>query len=303
MDFTSLRVFTQVAHSASFSAAAERLFLTQPAVSKRIAGLEAELSTPLFDRIGRQILLTEAGRRLLPRAEQVLEELADIRRELSHLSDQTSGTLSMATSHHIGLHRMPPILRRYVDRYPDVKLDIRFMESEKACQAVAHGELEMGVVTLPLAPFPQLEQILLWNDPLSFVASRDHNLSTQGPLSPESLLTQPAVLPTKGTYTRTLLEQILSPLELDVQCNMATDYLETLKMMTSIGLGWSLLPATMLDDELVELEVKGISLTRSLGVVSHSGRTLSNAAHAMLNLLSEAADGVTETAPPPPTLL
>jgi DNA-binding transcriptional LysR family regulator len=290
MDLASLRAFVEVARKNSFSQAAETLFLTQPAISKRIAGLEEALSVRLFDRAGRQVLLTEAGRHLLPRAEQIIHELTDIRRELSNLSGEIAGRLAMATSHHIGLHRLPAVLRSYADHYPDVELDIRFMESEKACQAVEHGELELAVVTLPLVPAASLLTEVIWIDPLRPVVSLDHPLARQKKVTGKDLLAHPAVLPTRGTYTRTILEQRINQLHGEVNCTLSTDYLETLKMMASIGLGWSLLPEILLDEHLKPLDVPELDLTRSLGIVTHRKRTLSNAAGAMRGVLLSNAD-------------
>ena len=96
-----------------------------------------------------------------------------------------------------------------------------------------------------------------------------------------------------------LLEQALAHLPGSIHCDLSTDYLETLKMMTSIGLGWSLLPATLLDGELSVLEVEGIELQRSLGVVTHAGRTLSNAALAMQELLLQQERAIRVTAATP----
>lgn len=291
MDFASLRAFVQVAREGSFSLAGETLYLTQPAVSKRVAALENELSVRLFDRVGRQIFLTEAGQQLLPRAEQILQEMADIQRGLSNLSGEISGQLIMGTSHHIGLHRLPPVLRGFTDCYPKAALDIRFMESEKACQAVEHGELEMAVVTLPLNPIETLETRKIWHDPLCVAIGPDHELAQQGSIAAAQLVDYPAVLPTKGTYTRTLLEQSVNEMQLEVNCTLATDYLETLKMMTSIGLGWSLLPEIFLDGgEIQKLEVPELQLSRSLGIVTHRKRTLSNAANAMSQQLLAHSD-------------
>jgi len=287
MDLASLRAFVEVARDGSFSQAAETLFLTQPAISKRIAGLEDELATRLFDRAGRQVLLTEAGRHLLPRAERIIHELTDIRRELGNLSGEVAGRLAMATSHHIGLHRLPLVLRAYCDDYPQVELDIRFMESEKACQAVEHGELELAVVTLPLSPADALNTEVVWRDPLHPVVGLDHPLARQKRVSVKELLAYPAVLPTRGTYTRTILEQRVTHLGGQVNCTLSTDYLETLKMMVSIGLGWSLLPEILLDDHLSPLAIPELDLIRSLGIVTHRKRTLSNAARAMQKLLRE----------------
>lgn len=108
MDLANLNAFIAIAETGSFSEAGERLHLTQPAVSKRIAGLEQQLGVRLFDRLGREIGLTQAGRALLPRAYQILNVLDDTRRALTNLSGEVSGRLTLATSHHIGLHRLPP---------------------------------------------------------------------------------------------------------------------------------------------------------------------------------------------------
>jgi DNA-binding transcriptional LysR family regulator len=211
MDINSLKAFIKVAEEGSFSLAGESLHLTQPAISKRIAVLESELGTRLFDRIGRQVSLTEGGRALLPRALHMLDEVADIRRSLASLKGEVAGTLSMGTSHHIGLRRLPPILRQYSTQYPEVQLDIHFMDSESACSAVEQGRLELGIVTLPTRPAPNLELIPLWQDPLYFVVSPDHPLSNLPQPSLEALAQHQAVLPGMGTYTREILEQALAP--------------------------------------------------------------------------------------------
>ncbi len=118
MDLNSLNTFIAIAETGSFSEAGERLHLTQPAVSKRIAALEQQLNARLFDRVGREVNLTEAGRALLPRAYQLLNVLDDTRRALNNLTGEVSGRLVLATSHHIGLHRLPPLLRAFTPATP-----------------------------------------------------------------------------------------------------------------------------------------------------------------------------------------
>ena len=283
MEINELKAFMAVAESGSFSLAGEQLHLTQPAVSKRVAALESELNTRLFDRISRHISLTEAGRQLLPRARHMLYELEDIRRSISNLTGQVSGTLTMGTSHHIGLRRLPPGLKQFSRRYPDVQLDIRFMDSETACSAVLHGGLEMAIVTLPTEPISNLNTQPIWHDPLLFVVAEEHPLARQRSVTLADLAQHPAVLVGEGTYTRRILEQALAPLGLELQIGMATNYFETLKMMVSIGLGWSLLPESMTrDPEIRVLEVPGFELSRTLGAVTHANRSLSNAASAMI---------------------
>ena len=286
MDIAALQAFVAVAESGSFSIASERLFLTQPAISKRIAQLETELNSRLFDRIGRGVSLTESGHALLPRARHILLEVEDSRREISNLSGQIAGRLRVGTSHHIGLHRLPPVLRQYTASYPDVELDLHFMDSEEACRAVLHGDLELGLVTLPLESLAELQTRLIWPDPLDFIVNPEHPLiSSTMPLDPARLCKHPAILPAAGTYTREVIEQAFQPLGLSIPIRMATNYLETIKMMVSVGLGWSVLPRSMLSDELRVLTVSDMQLSRRLGAVWHGGRTLSNAAQAMLDYL------------------
>ena len=290
MDFHSFRILVRVAELGSFSQAAERLFLTQPAVSKRVAALESELGIRLFDRLDRQVRLTEAGRALLPHAYRLLQELADLRRSIDNLEGTIAGTLAMGTSHHIGLHRLPPVLKAFSRRYPQVHLDIRFMDSESACRSVEQGILELGVVTLPPAALPNLQIAPLWEDPLHFVVSKDHRLADSPSPSLEELVRYPAVLPAPATYTRELLERVLRERALELRVGMTTNYLETLKMLAVTGLGWALLPGTMLDDNLKSLNLPGIGLARHLGLVTHARHTLSNAARAMVQTCVDHAD-------------
>ncbi|MES9859062.1 MAG: LysR family transcriptional regulator [Sedimenticola sp.] len=283
MNTSALQAFVNVAEYDSFSVAADQLHLTQPAVSKRVATLEAELGTPLFDRIGHKISLTDAGRQLLPRARHMLLEMDDIRRSISSLSGEVSGTLTMGTSHHIGLHRLPPALKAFSQRHPQVSLNIRFMDSESACNAVEQGELELAIVTLPTSPSPKLSTSIIWPDPLRFVVAKDHPLAEVSAPGLKELSRHPAVLVAKGTYTREILEQALEPRGLTLQIGMETNYLETLRMMASIGLGWSLLPESMVKgDALRVLDIRELKLSRQLGAVTHKDRTLSNAAKAMV---------------------
>ncbi len=287
IEISNLQTFLAVAETGSFSLASEQLCLTQPAISKRIAQLENDLDTRLFDRIGRTTCLTESGEALLPRARRILQEIEDSRRTISNLSGRVGGLLKIATSHHIGLHRLPPVLRHFTSCYPEVELDLHFMDSEAACRAVTHGDLEIGIVTLPLDIPADLHTRLIWPDPLDFVISPEHSLATTADISARQLCDYPAILPGIGTYTRELVEQAFKPLGLAIPIRMSTNYLETIKMMVSIGLGWSVLPRSMLSGEISVLSVDGIALQRQLGSVWHKNRTLGNAATAMLELLEQ----------------
>jgi len=282
MDLAALQAFVEVADHRSFSEAAESLYLTQPAVSQRVAQLEAELDTRLFDRIGRKVSLTGTGAALLPRARRLLNDARELKRLVADLSGEVRGRLVMGTSHHIGLHRLPLPLKQFSERFPEVELDIRFMDSEAACRAVETGDLELAIVTLPPEQPAALALEPIWDDPLAFMVGRDHALADRGRVTLPELLAFPAVLPGTTTYTRGILERAVRGSGVPLNVAMTTNYLETLHMLVATGLGWSLLPATQLDEQVRRLDVDGITLSRRLGAVTHRRRSLSNAGTAMI---------------------
>lgn len=282
MEIAALQAFVEVADHQSFSEAAETLYLTQPAVSKRVAQLEAELGSRLFDRIGRRVSLTAAGNALLPRARRLINDARELKRLVTDLSGEVRGRLVMGTSHHIGLHRLPRPLKRFTEQFPEVELDIRFMDSETACRAVETGDLELAIVTLPPDQPQNLKLQTIWDDPLAFMVGLDHPLAGRDEVSLEELIAHPAVLPGTTTYTRGILEEAVREVGVELNVAMATNYLETLHMLVATGLGWSLLPATVLDKEVWQLEVTGMQLSRQLGAVTHRKRSLSNAGTEMV---------------------
>lgn len=290
MDTVNLDAFLAVAHTGSFSRAAEQLHLTQPAISKRIASLEQQLNARLFDRIGKHVDLTEAGRALKPRAELILNTLNDTHRALGNLSATVQGRLRLATSHHIGLHRLPPILRRFTKAYPGVVLDIRFLDSEVAYEKVLQGEIELAVITLAPEVQPPIVATDIWIDPLEFVVAPEHPLANTHDLQLKQLAPHSAVFPGPNTFTRLVVNQLFEQHGLVPQISMSTNYMETIKMLVSIGLAWSVLPRSMLDAHVRALHLPGVQLARNLGCIHHSGRTLSNAGQALMTLLHEAAD-------------
>ncbi|MBR9868455.1 MAG: LysR family transcriptional regulator [Oceanospirillales bacterium] len=290
MDTNALQAFVAVAETGSFSRAAEKLFLTQSAMSKRILILEQQLNSRLFDRIGRTVGLTEAGRELLPRANRILLELEDARRSLSNLSGEVNGTLSVAASHHISLHRLPPVLRQYIREFPQVKLDLRFDESEIAYDNVLKGNIEIALITLAPHPAPSIHSKAIWRDKLNYVVATDHPLAALEQVTLEQLCNYPAILSGSATFTRQLANLQFSQLGLQPDTTMSTNYLDTIRMMVQIGLGWSLLPDTMTENSLSILNVDVPPVTRELGYITHKERTLSNAARHFIHLLEQAAE-------------
>lgn len=286
MDSHSLQAFLAIVDQGSFSAAAETLHLTQPAVSKRLAALEQQIGARLVERRQRDVRLTEAGRRLLPHARKILDEIHNARIALAPDSTAIEGELPIIASHHIGLHHLPRWLRRFSSRFPQVTLNIQFMESDAAFQHMRKRNAELAFVTLSDsmdAGFRVFEQ---WQDPMAFVVGSGHPLAHIRHPSLADLAQHPALLPETSTFTYRLVSRLFLDANLPLNPQMPTNYLETLKMMTQVGLGWSVLPRSMIDEGLTELEL-GQSVTRILGAIGLSGRELGHAARALLEIVRD----------------
>jgi DNA-binding transcriptional LysR family regulator len=288
LDNQNLKAFITVAEMGSFSEAADRLYLTQSAISKRIALLEQQIGKRLFDRIARQVSLTEAGNELLPRARRILQEYENALQAINDLSGEASGTLRLAISHHLGLHRLPPILKQFAQQYPNVTLDIEFMDSEKAYEQVLHGDSEVAVITLAREAHQKINSKVIWNDPLRFICAQDHPLAQIKQPELKDLADYPIILPGINTYTGQIIQNLFQKEGIPLKAPMSTNYLETISTMVEIGLGWSVLPETLVRD-LHVMPFEQISIERELGYIHHTKRSLSNAAVAFLSLLGGAA--------------
>ena len=286
MDIQNIRAFLMVAETRSFSRAAEKLFLTQPAISKRIATLEYSLDCQLFDRLGKSIQLTQAGQALVPSYQRILSEINETKRIISTLRSQVSGHLKFGTSHHIGLHRLPPILKRYTNQYQQVELDIQFMDSEQAAALILKGDIELALITLPDAIENHLSTIPVWTDTMYCVVAKDHDLAKQKNVSIKQLSEHGVLLQAQSTHTRDIIDQALK-LNTNIKIIMESNYLETIKAMIQNGLGWGVLPESMIDNSLHRLNIKGVKMERHLGVLLHASRTLSSSASALLETLKE----------------
>ena len=221
----------------------------------------------------------------MPHAERILDELKVYKSSLTRLHDKPSGTLSLATSHHVGLHRLPQVLRDFRIEYPDVDLDLHFMDSEDACVAIANNELELAIVTLPENPEDKLNLEPVWIDLLQIVLAPDHPLTTSARINKHRLLEYPAILPSTGTFTRKIIDHYFASSRDRMKIILETNYLETIKVMVSANLGWSMLPVSMLDHSIVGRQLSGLDIKRSLGIVTRKNRTLSLSSSAMISML------------------
>ena len=289
MHLDELESFIQVARLRSFSVAAQQLHISQPAMSKRIQSLESHLGVSLFDRLGKRVRLTPAGELLVGKANAILDLSRDMERDVGNLAQTVNGRLSMATSHHIGLHRLSPVLQRFTQQYPEVELDIQFEDSEVAHKLVRAGDIELAVVTLNPAgeqEQPDLETKTIWQDPLCFVNAKP----LPGVTSLGQLASLPCILPGPNTFTGRIVTERFASEGLVLNPALSTNYLETISMLVRVGVGWSVLPQTM-TSELQHLTPQCAPITRTLGCVTHSKRTLSNSASTFLQVLSDYKSG------------
>lgn len=288
MDLQSLEAFLAVADLKSFSRAGERLFLTQPAISKRIANLENQLNTSLFDRIGRDVYLTEAGLMLQERARSIIDDIKDAQTSVTQLRSEDVRQLSMASSHHIGLHYLGPILRDFVDNNPAAHIDLKFMESEQALEGLLKRNIEIALTTIPTTLHRDLTAKTLWQDKLVFVVSPDHPLAERKQaIRLNELAHITAILPDQQTTTFQIIEQTFARHHIPLKRTLSVNYLETIRALVANGLGWSLLPEMMVDDTLRAMNVDRILLTRNLGLIRHKQRTVSRGARVFMEIAAK----------------
>ena len=282
MDTNSIQAFIAVAETMSVTKASKKLFITQPAVSRRIAHLEERLGVSLFDRVSKKMFLTLPGQKLLPRCIQIMQDIEFASREASRMGNKVMGHLVVGMSHHVSMYRAPENLKRYQDLYPDVELDLNFLTSEDAIEKVQSGDLELALVTLPAKPITNLEYIAIWRDELYIAIP---NTSEYQNASLQELAQKPVILPHINSTTRKNIDRVFSDLKLNFNHITETSNFEVIGKMIETGLGWSVMPAHMMNINIVPAFADAFVATRTQGIVRHSQRQLSLASEALLTLM------------------
>lgn len=289
MNTVNLITFTTVMKTGSISAAAERLFITQPAVSKRIKNLEEEFGLTLFDTIGRGIIPTHSAHELLPYAKRWIEDYEMCKATLQNNQDVITGRLVIGTSHHIGLHHLSATLKNFVQSYPNVQLEVHFLDSEEAHKAVLSGDVSLAFLTLPPIFDKRLHYHTLWSDPLYFVTGALSPLAQKTGVTLSTLTHYPAILPAANTFTSQITLAEFAKHNLRPYATMNTNPLESIRMLVSVGLGWSVLPQTLINSDLVKIDMQDeIELQRHLGMVINPNLTCSAGCEALVKMLTAA---------------
>ncbi len=288
LDTQQLLTFLAVAETGSFSAAAARMHVSQPAVSKRVALLEQRLGFSLFDRIGQRVVLTYPGEQLLPAVRAVQRSLDDIATVAASGEGATGGRLSLALSHYCGLHLLPAALERFSTRHPEVLLDLSFHDSDRAIEAVRTGEAALAYATLPPRVGDGVRTRTLREESLVPMIARRHLGGSPTDEIRRHGERLPLILPARATSTRATIDRWLDDCGLIPPAVIEINQLDSIAVLAGTGVGWALLPTTLQREGLVGLDCSGCRLpSRRLGRIEPVGRARNPLAEAFMAVVDE----------------
>lgn len=291
MDFLRLQVFRAVARQQSFSRAAVDLHLSQPAVSKHIRQLEAELGSRLFRRLGNRVELTDAGRIVADYAQRVSVLTEEVRRVLGELAGLQRGYLRLGASTTPGVYLLPNMLARFQKKYPDVDTTLAITNSAEVTRRVLSGEFDLGFVGAPTEA-AGLHIRPLADDTIVLIAPTGHTLSKQQTLRPEIFDREVLIVREPGSATRQIAEAQLARLGLTPKRVVEMMGCEGVKQAVAAGLGIAFVSQRTITLELAQklLTVSAIPelhFARQLFVLTRKDARPSAAALAFLALLGK----------------
>lgn len=278
MEIHQLTYFVAVAETGSFSRAAERCNIAQPSLSQQIQKLEQELGEPLFDRLPRKVVLTDAGRTLLPRAVSILSDLQDIKHTLNQNADAGHGLLNVGFIPTIAPFVLPRVIQRFSQEFPNARLTVQEDLTETIVHNLLDGKLDVGITSMPIHHrLIRTEELL--TEPLLVASAKKNDFITRTSIHVKELDDFPFIALSE---MHCLGEQVQSfchrqNLELKIVCD--TSQLTTVKNCVEIGLGVSLVPrALALSDKSQQVNYRplnGAVPQRKIAAATHAERTQS----------------------------
>lgn len=288
----SMRVFITVADKKNFSKAAKALSLTQPAVSFQIQMLEEYYGTRLFDRVSRNIILTDAGHLLLKYANEMNRLQAELEREMQDLTSNIKGKLKIGASTTIGEYIAPYILGAFKNMYPDVELSLEVANSEDIEASIHDTTLDIGLIEGPLIG-KDLESIPFLTDHLQLITSTNHPWANLDTISVFELDKFPFISREKGSGTRVEIEQHLkkagfSANNLNIIMELGSS--SAIKAAVESGLGISILSKWAVQDRaktgsLHTINLKEDEFTRVFRIIYHKKKFKTQASEEFLRFL------------------
>jgi DNA-binding transcriptional LysR family regulator len=296
MDLRRLEVFVKVAELASFSRAAEALFLTQPTVSEHVRSLEEDLGVQLLDRLGRGAVPTPAGEILLGYARRVLVLMREARQAIDQFQGRVSGELIVGGSTIPGEYVLPALIGQFKAKYPDISISLRVGSSRQVSEWVEEGRVEIGVVGARPASRALLARELM-ADEMVIVVPADHPWNGRAGVTLADVRTQPLILRERGSGSRDALERALAAAGTDLGAFRIAGEMgstQAVKQAVRAGVGIALISKRAVEDEcrarlLWCVKVRNLNVARSFHLLSHRDRTRSPLAQAFLEFIESQA--------------
>jgi DNA-binding transcriptional LysR family regulator len=287
VDFEQLRTFLEVSRLRSFSRAAEKLSVTQPAISAQIRSLETEVGARLFDRDGGKVTFTSAGRVFEPFAEHVLQCHAHIGITIAELHRSPRGEISVSANEATSLYVLPPVFAAFKKQYTRVALKIVRADRARILEEVLNREVDFGVVSLPVKD-ARLMVERIHKDEVVLVTGPAHTLASRETVTMTELLEHPLLL-TKSGRQRDQLDEFFRAEDAHPRVAMEVESSELLKRLISAGLGMGFLPRAVVAGDAATgalriLKVEGLRISRELALVFRKEKALSRAGHAFLEI-------------------
>ncbi len=290
MNYNHLMIFLAVAEEGSVSRGADRLCISQPAVSKQLAVFEASLRARLFDRLPKGVRLTDAGHLLLGYARRLSALEREAEQAMGELQGLARGALTIGASLTVGAYLMPELLADYSRRFPQIALTLEIGNTENIQGMLLGGRLDLAL-TEGFADDPDLDAAVFAHDELVAIAPPGHPLLALGPIPAARLLQEPLILREPGSGTRAVLERALADLGLAVTPLMSLGSTEAIKRAVTAGAGLAIVSRLALSLELemgrlVLLPLSDLSLRRPLHRLTRRGAYESWAGRAFRELLA-----------------
>lgn len=256
---SQLAAFVEVARGGSITRAAERLALTQPALSARIQALEEALGAPLLVRTRTGTRLGEAGRALLPFAERALAAVERGRDVVAEVAHGSAGRLRVGAAPAVSTYVLPAILHQFQALHPRVQLSVRSGHSAEVLEMVLREEVEVGLMR-PIR-HPDVESVPVYEDRLVLVVSPGHPFAAAGKIRMEAMATEHLILFDRTSSYHELTSSILRDAGISPRGLIEVDNIDAAKRMVEEGLGVALLPATAVGGELADGRLRSAAIT------------------------------------------
>ena len=272
MEFRQLKTFLAIAETRNFTRAAERVHLTQAAVSSQIKALEAEAEVPLFTRTNKKVVLTEAGESLVQHAQKLLRAHDEALLALKELSEVEKGRLRIGNASTTATNDyLPAILAELKSTYPKTQCTVRHATSAEIVTQILQGELDVGIVSLPVEA-ANIRAEVLQRDRLVAIVQPGHRFAHQRNVTPQQLASEPMILGEQGGNTRRLIDLFFEKSGVKPDVMMELGSMTSIKRMVEADLGASIIPYSSVREEikagkLVALPVRGFKDNWELGIV------------------------------------